>query len=138
VTPGELMDLYHALRRGDRLRAAWLMHDNTKKAIRKIVTGVSGDVTFVWQPGLQSGEPDTLLGQPVYTSPDMATMAASAKTILFGNFSYYWIVERQNIAFQRLNELYAVSAGQVGFRIARRLDGKLTLATAVYHLIQHS
>lgn len=134
ITADELMDTFHALGRGYRRRAAWLMHDSTVKAIRKLVTGVSGDKTYLWQPGLQAGEPDMLLGRPVYTSPDMAEIATGNKVALFGDFSYYWIVQRQDIPFQRLNELYAVTAGQVGFRVARRLDAKLTLATAVYHL----
>lgn len=133
ITADELMDQYHALGRPYRRGAAWLMHDSTKKAIRKLVTGVSGDKTYIWQPGLASGEPDMLLGQPVYTSPDMAEIATGAKAVLFGDFKRYYIVDRQAISIQRLNELYAGN-GQVGFRIFKRTDGKLTLATAMYHL----
>lgn len=134
ITADELMDTYHALGRGYRRRASWLMHDSTKKAIRKLVTGVSGDKTYIWQPGLASGEPDMLLGQPVYTSPDMAEIGTGNKVAIFGDLSYYYIVDRQSISIQRLNELYAGN-GQVGFRIFKRTDGKLTLATAAYHLI---
>lgn len=137
VTANELMDLYHALGRGYRRKATWLMHDSTKKAIRKLVTGVSGDLTYIWQPGLAAGEPDTLLGQPVLTSPDMDELAASKKVVLFGDMKNYYIVDRQAIGLQRLNELYSGN-GQIGFRIAKRTDGKLTLATSVYHLITHS
>lgn len=134
ITADELMDTYHALGRAYRRRASWLMHDSTKKAIRKLVTGVSGDKTYIWQPGLASGEPDMLLGQPVYTSPDMAEIGTGNKVAIFGDLSYYYIVDRQSISIQRLNELYAGN-GQVGFRIFKRTDGKLTLATAAYHLI---
>lgn len=134
ITANELMDLYHALGRGYRRKASFLMNDSTKKAIRKLVTGVSGDLTYLWQPGLANGEPDMLLGQPVYTSPDMSAIATGVKAVLFGDFSYYYIVDRQMISIQRLNELYSGN-GQVGFRIMKRTDGKLTLATSVYHLI---
>lgn len=137
VTADELVDLFHSLGRAYRTRARWLMADTTVKAIRKLVTGVSGDKTYLWQPGLQGSEPDTLLGRPVVVSQDMAALAASAKTILFGDFSYYYIGDRAGMTMQRLNELYAGN-GQVGFRVFKRTDGKLALATAVYHLIQHS
>jgi HK97 family phage major capsid protein len=132
----KLIDLQYSV--NDEYRnspdAAWLMNDSTKKAIRQLVTGVSGDLTYLWQPGLSNGEPDTLLGQPVNTSPDMAAIASAAKTVLFGDFKYYYIVDRQSIGIQRLNELYAGN-GQIGFRIFKRTDGKLTLATSVYHLL---
>jgi HK97 family phage major capsid protein len=41
--------------------------------------------------GLTAGAPDTLLGAPLYTDPDVPVMAASAKSILYGDFSWYWI-----------------------------------------------
>jgi len=134
ITADELMDVYHALGRGYRARATWLMNDSTKKAIRKLVTGVSGDLTYIWQPGLSSGEPDRLLGQPVVTSPDMSAIATGVKAVVFGDFSNYWIVDRQQIGMQRLNELYSAN-GQVGFRIFKRTDGKVVLAEAFKHLI---
>jgi HK97 family phage major capsid protein len=43
---------------------------------------------------------------------------------------YYWIADRQGRIFQRLNELYAAT-GQVGFRAAQRVDGKLILKEAI-------
>lgn len=134
ITADELMDLQYALARPYRRRATWLMNDSTVKAIRKLKTGVSSDNTYLWSPGLSANEPDRLLGSPVVTSPDMAAIATGNKAVLYGDFSYYWIVDRQAIGLQRLNELYAAN-GQVGFRMAKRTDGKLTLATAVYHLI---
>lgn len=135
ITADELMDLQYALARPYRRRATWLMNDSTVKAIRKLKTGVSSDNTYLWSPGLSANEPDTLLGNTVVTSPDMAAIATGNKSVLYGDFSYYWIVDRQMIGMQRLVELYSAN-GQVGFRIFKRVDGKLTLATAVYHLIQ--
>ena len=60
----------------------------------------------------------------------MPAIAASAKTIAFGDFSYYWIADRQGRSFKRLNELYATT-GQVGFLASERVDGKLILSEAV-------
>lgn len=71
-----------------------------------------------------------ILNRPVYTSPYMPTLAASAKPILFGDFSYYWIADRQGRTFKRLNELYAVN-GQVGFLGSQRVDAKVILPEAI-------
>jgi HK97 family phage major capsid protein len=137
VTANEIVDLYHSLGRQYRQRAAWIMHDSTIKAIRKLVTGVSGDKTFIWQPGLAAGEPDMLLGRPVYAANDMAEIATSAKAILFGDFSYYYIGDRAGVSLLR-DPFSAAANGQVKFHARVRTDGKLSLATAVYHLILHS
>ena len=48
----------------------------------------------------------------------------------FGDFSYYWIGDRQGISFRRLNELYATT-GQVGFLATKRVDAKLILPEAI-------
>lgn len=59
------------------------------------------------------------------------------KTIAFGDFSYYWIADRQGRSFKRLNELYAAT-GQVGFLVSQRVDGKLILPEAIKVLAQKS
>jgi HK97 family phage major capsid protein len=134
VTADELMDLQYALGRAYRSRATWLMHDSTVKAIRKLKTGVSSDNTYLWSPGLSASEPDRLLGNPVVTSQDITELATTNKPILFGDFSYYYIGDRQAIGLQRLVELYAAN-GQVGFRIHKRTDGKLALTEAVKYMV---
>ena len=132
VTADDLMDLFHSVLPAYRRNGAWLADDLSIKVIRKLRTGVSGDLTYLWQPGLQAGQPDLLLGRPIYADPDMPDMAANAKSILFGDFSYYWIRDVRGMAFQRLNELYAAN-GQVGFRGYIRRDGKLMDTAAVKH-----
>lgn len=132
VTADELIDLFHSLKRPYRVRATWLMADATAKAIRKL-KDTNGQ--YMWQPGLQAGQPDRLLSRPVAISDDMPAMATGNKSILFGDFSYYRIADRGATVMQRLNELYAVN-GQVGFRGYRRVDGKLLLAEAVKALKQ--
>ena len=79
---------------------------------------------------MTANTPDTLLNRPVYTSSFMPAIAASAKTILFGDLGYYWVADREGRSFKRLNELYAPT-GQVGFLASERVDGKLILPEAV-------
>lgn len=134
ITADELTDLYHSLGRAYRSRATWVMKDSTIKLIRKLKTGVSSDNTYLWQAGLQQGEPDRLFGRPVVASEFMPAATTGLKPVIFGDLSYYYIGDRQAMSMQRLVELYAVT-GHVGFRQFKRTDGKLALATAVNHLI---
>lgn len=82
------------------------------------------------QPGLQAGQPDTILNRPVHTSVYMPELKAGRRVMLFGDLSYYWIADREGRSFQRLNELFAKN-GQIGFRVYQRVDGKLILPEAV-------
>ena len=134
ISMDEVMDLYYSLRAPYRRNAVFIMNDSTVKAIRKLKNG-NGD--YLWQPSLTAGQPDTLLGRPVYTSSYMPAIAAGNKTILFGDLGYYWVADRQGRSFKRLNELYAAT-GQVGFLASQRVDGKLVLAEAVKVLAQKS
>jgi HK97 family phage major capsid protein len=66
----------------------------------------------------------------VHTSQYVPVIADQDAVIAFGDFSYYWIADRQSRTFQRLNELYA-TRGQRGFIATQRVDGKLILPEAV-------
>ena len=134
VTADELMDLFYSLKSPYRKKAVWVLNDSTIKAVRKLKDSTG---QYLWQPSLMAGTPDTLLGRPVKTSAYMPVIAAGAKTIAFGDFSYYWIADRQGRSFKRLNELYAAN-GQVGFLGSQRVDGKLVLSEAVKVLAQKS
>lgn len=132
ITADELMDLFYALKRPYRARATWMLNDATIKSIRKLK---DGNGNYLWQPALTAGQPNMILGRPVQTSAYMPTAAAEAKTVAFGDFSYYWIADRQGRVFRRLNELYAEN-GQVGFRAHERVDGTLVLPEAIVVLSQ--
>ena len=132
ITSNELVDLFFSLAPAYRPFASWLMKDDTIKLVRKL-TDSNGQ--YIWQPGMQASQPDTLLGRPVYASSSVPGPTTGNKSVLFGDFSYYWIADRAGFSMQRLDELYAAN-GFVGFRASARTDGKLTIATAVYHLVQ--
>ena len=125
-TSDELIDLYHSLRRPYRPMATWIMNDNTVKMIRKMKDNQGN---YLWQPGLQAGEPDRILGRPVAVAEAANDVAPLARPVAFGDISYYWIADRQGRVFQRLNELYAAQ-GMIGFKAYQRVDGKLVLSEA--------
>ena len=127
ITADEIIDLFYSLKSPYRKNAIWVLNDSTVREIRKLK---DNNGQFLWQPGLREGETDTLLGKKIVTSAYAPEIAAGAKTVLFGDLSYYWIGDRQGITFKRLNERYA-DLGQVGFLAAKRGDGKLVLPEAI-------
>lgn len=128
----EIMDLFYSLKSPYRKNATFLMNDSTVKAIRKLK---DGNGQYIWQPSMTAGTPDTILNRPVLTSAYMPEIASGNKTVVFGDFKYYWIADRQGRSFKRLNELFAVT-GQIGFVATQRVDGKLILPEAVKYLQQ--
>lgn len=122
LTFDDLIDLFYSLKAPYRQNAVFLMSDDTIKTIRKLK---DKNDQYVWQPSVQAGQPDRILNCPVYTSPYMPNLAAGNKPILFGDFNYYWIADRQGRTFKRLNKLYAVT-GQVGFLGSQRVDAKVS------------
>lgn len=123
----EIMDLFYSLKSPYRKNAVFVTNDATVKAIRKLK---DGNGQYLWQPSVTAGQPDTILNRPLKTSAYVPVIASAAKTIGFGDFSYYWVADRQGRSFQRLNELYAAT-GQVGFKATQRVDGKLILNEAI-------
>lgn len=127
ITFDDMIELYHSLPAPYRKNAVWILHDSTVKAIRKLK---DGNGNYIWQPSTQAGQPDLILNRPYYTSTFAPLPEAGNKAIAFGDFSYYWIADRQGRTFKRLNELYAAN-GQIGFLASQRVDGKLVLPEAV-------
>ncbi|MEA4900589.1 phage major capsid protein [Desulfitobacterium sp.] len=127
ITVDNLIDLIYALKSPYRRNAVFLMRDVTVSALRKLK---DNNGAYLWQPSVQAGQPDRLLGYPLYTSPYAPTVATGALPIAFGDFSNYWIADRMGRTVQRLNELYAGN-GQVGFLATERVDGKVILAEGI-------
>ncbi|WP_143320980.1 phage major capsid protein [Clostridium sp. HBUAS56010] len=127
ITFDDVMDLFYSVKSPYRKKSTFVMNDSTVKALRKLK---DNNGTYIWQPSVQAGQPDTVLNRPVVTSAYVPAIAAGGKVIAFGDFKYYWIADRQGRSFKRLNELFAAT-GQVGFLGSQRVDGKLILPEAV-------
>ena len=127
ITADELIDLIYSLKRPYRKSAAFLLNDQTLAAIRKLKDNYG---QYLWQPSLQAGEPDRILGYAAYTSPYFPAVAAGKAAVAFGDFSYYNIGDRGTRSFAELKELFAGN-GMVGFVDKERVDGKLVLPEAI-------
>lgn len=116
-----LLKLFHGVIPAYRNRGTFLMRDATMLGVR-LIKDTQGN--YIWRPGLEAGQGDTLFGRPVRTDPDMPAIATGVKAVVFGDISAYVIRDVQGVGIQRLNELYAAN-GQVGFRAYHRTEGKL-------------
>jgi HK97 family phage major capsid protein len=123
----DLVDLYHSVDAAHRMSpgARWMMNDSSLKVIKKL-KDTSGRPLWLngYTSGFGSSFPGTILDRPYILNQDVATMAANAKSVLFGDLSKYKIRLVQGTSLRRLDELFA-QAGQVGFVAFMRTDGNL-------------
>lgn len=124
----DLVDLEHSV---DPLYRAggsvgFMMHDSSLKVVRKLKDS-QGRPIFVpgYEQGNPGGAPDRLLNRPIFINQDMATMAANAKSILFGDFSRYVIREVMDLTLFRMADSAFILNGQIGFVAFNRQGGNL-------------
>lgn len=122
-TADNLIDLYYSVISPYRnsTSCGWLMRDATLGAARKLKDQQG---QYLWQPSIQVGAPDTLLGKPVHTDPNVAAVALGAKSVLFGDFSQYFVRMAGGVRFER-SEDYAFNSDLTTFRAIIRADGLL-------------
>jgi HK97 family phage major capsid protein len=128
VIADDLFDVYHSIISFYRSSGVWMMNDASLAKIRKLKDSTN---QYLWQPGLQQGVPDSLLGRPVLTDPTIPVMGVSVKSILFGDFSsYYAIRDVSGVRFERSDD-FRFANDLVAFRALLRTDGKPMDLTAV-------
>jgi HK97 family phage major capsid protein len=127
-----LFDVQHSVDPAYRAAARWMFNDNTMKIVRKLKDGQN---RYLFVPGYDSGvpggEPATLLGSPITINQSMADMAASARSILFGDFSKYIIRDVLDVSLYRFDDSAFTRNGQIGFLGFARSGGNLVDTTAV-------
>ncbi|WP_406143756.1 phage major capsid protein [Streptomyces anulatus] len=122
-TADDLIDLYYSVISPYRnsTSCGWLMRDATLGAARKLKDQQG---QYLWQPSIQVGTPDQLLGKPVHTDPNVAAVALGAKSVAFGDFSQYYVRMAGGVRFERSDD-YAFNSDLVTYRAIIRADGLL-------------
>ena len=117
-----------AYRRSPKCR--WQFADSTLAVIRKLKDGQGN---YLWQMGdVRVGAPDTLLGKPYSINDDVPAIAASAKPVIFGDHSTYFVRKVGAVRTIVARERFAPDLGILG---VMRLDGELADTAAVKHLV---
>lgn len=122
----DLIKLVYTLRKGHRAGASWMLPNMT---LFKIRTMKDLEGNYIWRPGIEAGQPSSLLGYGVTENEDMPAVAADAHAVLFGDFKRaYTIVDR--IGTRVLRDPYT-NKPNVGFYTTKRVGGMLTDSNAV-------
>ncbi len=127
VTFDEIFDLYYSLKSPYRSNAQFICNETLLLQLMKLK---DKNGNYIWKASLDDAKPDTILGRPIRTSSFMPGIAKGERVLLFGDMKNYWVADRQNRTFRRLNELYA-RTDQVGFMTTQRVDGRLILPESV-------
>jgi HK97 family phage major capsid protein len=129
VTYDDLIDIKHAVNRAYRAKARYMMNDLSVAIVSKLKDTTGRPI---WTPAITADAPDLLNGYPVAINDDMATMAANAKSIAFGDFSQYSIRDVANsTTLRRFDDSAFALNGQVGFCGWQRSGGNLLEPAAV-------
>jgi HK97 family phage major capsid protein len=122
----KLLDLVHALKRGYRTNAQFMLSNLSHAAVRKLKDGQGN---YLWHPDFASGGSGTLLGYPIIENDDMPDPAADANALLFGDFRRaYCICDIRGVRVLR-DDL--TSRPYVKFYTTKRLGGMLVQDRAV-------
>lgn len=122
----KLIDIITALKSRYYGQARWMMNRQTLAAIRKLK---DSDNNYLWQPGLQSGEPNSILGFPYTYNDDFPSAGANAIPIAFGDFrEAYIIMDRTGIRL--LRDPYS-NKPYVNFYMTKRVGNMILNSEAV-------
>ncbi|WP_134638343.1 phage major capsid protein, partial [Pseudomonas aeruginosa] len=121
-----LIDLVQAVKAGYRRAGVWMMNNLTVAYVRKLK---DSEGNYLWRPGLEVGQPSSLLGYGITENEDMPDIAADANALAFGDFKRaYTIVDR--IGTRVLRDPYT-NKPYVGFYTTKRVGGMLVDSQAV-------
>lgn len=129
-----LVSLEHSLDPGYRQNAQWMFSDGVLQGLKSQVDAQNRPI---WMPdyavaGANAGAnpfPATILGYRYVINQDVPAMAANARCIGFGDFSYYMMRRVRGMMLVRASERF-IDQGQIGFFLFARLDGKYANPTA--------
>ena len=122
LTFEDIYKLYFSVKPEYRANGSWMMNDETALYLRNLK---DDDGNFLWR-----GSADTLMGKPVVISNEMPSIDDNTKPVAFGDFSYYWIVNRILITVRTLKEKFTLH-DQIGYLAFEFVDGRLIRPDAI-------
>lgn len=131
IAVDELIELQAKVKQVYQANSCWTMNPATLTAIRKLKV----DNKYILQDDLTGEFPYRLLGKPVYIDDNMPTIAASAKTVLYGDYTGLSVNFRENISIEVLREKYATQHA-IGVVAWCEVDSKVTDNSKLAVLVQ--
>lgn len=100
----------------------WLMSPTAIRNARKLK---DNDGQYLFQPSLQAGQPDSLLGFRVYENPAVAAVGSAAASVGFGYLPSYKVRVAGGLRVDRSDD-YKFANDLAVFRFMIRVDGDLS------------
>lgn len=138
ITKGEIVDLAYSVDKyySTGAKVGFMMHRTTLAYLRKL--DFSTDTTSLFADRVIAGEPDMLLGYPVFINNDLPSISSApvtaTKYIYFGDFSKYVIRRIGGVTIDRNDSVYWVNR-TAGFMGWLSLDGNLINNKAIKYLV---
>jgi HK97 family phage major capsid protein len=130
----DLVDLEHSVDPAYRPGSKWMFNDAILKLIKKLKDSQNRPI---WLPDVAGNAPATILGYGYQVNQDVATPAASAKTIAFGDLSKYVIRDVMALTYYRFDDSAFAKKGQVGFLAFLRSGGNYMDVGGAVKVYQH-
>lgn len=122
-----LMEAKFAIKDKYQPRCEWVFH---RDAIKRIAKLKDSNGQYVWQPSVQMGAPDMLLGKRVNSSEYAPnTFGAGLYVGIYGDLTNYWICDSMGMEIQVLAELYA-RTNQIDYLCRIETDGAPVMPAA--------
>ncbi len=132
ITADSIIKLPFQIKSDYLANARYILNRTSLWKIRSFKDPVTG--LYLWQPAMAAATPPTICGFPYTLCPDLPDPDEDTYPVVFGDFRRaYMIVDRVNMAVQRLAEKYA-EFGQIGFLARRRVGGQVVLPEAIVKL----
>jgi HK97 family phage major capsid protein len=126
LTTDGLIDVLYSMVEDYHTGSTWLMN---RLGVRDVMKLKDGDGQYIWRPGLQAGQPATILANPVRMSTTVPVVAANALAVLLADWAEaYLIVDRQGISV--LRDPYTVKP-LVEFYTRKRVGGDVVNFQAI-------
>lgn len=122
LTYDEVVKLFFSLDKDLRVNATWMVSDEMAMKLR-LVKDANGNPLFN--------------GDSIFNKEVIIVNSLDDNTILFGDFSYLYILIRKPLSVRVLTEKY-IATGDYGYAGIERLDAKLTDVNAVKALVIHT
>lgn len=119
LTYDEVVKLFFSLDKDLRVNATWMMSDEMAMKLRS-VTDSNGYPLFN--------------GERIFNKEVMIINSLDENTILFGDFSYLYILIRKPLSVRVLTEKY-IATGDYGYAGIERIDAKITDINAIKALV---
>jgi len=121
ITADELIELQCKVKQAYQANACWTMAPATFLSLKKLK---DSNGRYLLQDNITGSFPYMILGKPVYLSDNMPAMKASAKTILYGDYSGLAVNIHEGVSIEILREKYATQHA-IGVDAWMELDSKI-------------